>query len=183
MTEAATAGGDAAYAPIVKTVLVKASPEQAFHRFTAEIGTWWPLGSHSVGRDRSEGVDFDGRVGGQITERIRGGEPAIWGTVTAWDPPRRVAFTWRPGQPAEKYNDIEIVFEPAGDRTRVTLTHTGFERLGEMARRARMGYPIGWTFVLGRFARRRDPVMLMISGLNAAVMTLVRLRGRAAAKD
>ena len=30
--------------------------------------------------------------------------------VTAWDPPRRVAFTWHPGQSPETSQDVEVTF-------------------------------------------------------------------------
>ena len=61
-----------AFTPLRKTVVVKAPPERAFHRFTAEIATWWPLRSHSVGQTDAETVVLEGRVGGRIVERIRG---------------------------------------------------------------------------------------------------------------
>lgn len=90
-----------AFTPLVKNVTVKAPPDAAFRRFTAEIGAWWPLGSHSVGGQDAETVTMEGRAGGRIVERIRGGRECVWGTVTAWDPPRRVAFTWHPGRRPE----------------------------------------------------------------------------------
>ena len=39
---------------------------------------------------------------GQIVERSADGETAVWGTVTQWEPPVGVAFTWHPGQPSER---------------------------------------------------------------------------------
>ena len=39
----------AAIEPVHKTVVVRCSPERAYEVFTREIGTWWPLGSHSIG--------------------------------------------------------------------------------------------------------------------------------------
>ena len=60
------------FTPILKSVTVKATPERAFQRFTAELSTWWPLRSHSVGEHESETVVMEGRVGGQIVEHICG---------------------------------------------------------------------------------------------------------------
>jgi uncharacterized protein YndB with AHSA1/START domain len=120
------------------------------------MARWWPLQSHSVGEGASETVVMEGRVGGRIVERIRGGRESVWGTVTAWDPPRRVAFTWHPGAEPATAQDVEVRFTAEGDRTRVDLEHRGFERLGALARRARRGYPLGWAYVLGLYAGRRD---------------------------
>ncbi len=166
--------------PIVKIVSVKATPDEAFRRFTDEIADWWPLRSHSVGEAEAETVVFEGRVGGRIVERIRGGREAVWGTVTAWEPPRRVAFTWHPGDDPARAQDIEVRFTPVGNRTRVELQHGGFERLGEMARRARRAYPIGWTYVLGLYAGRRGPLILAINALTPLLMAVGRRRQRSA---
>jgi hypothetical protein len=37
--------------PLRKSITVGWSPEAAFRRFTAEIASWWPLRSHSVGEE------------------------------------------------------------------------------------------------------------------------------------
>lgn len=66
-------------------------------------------------------------------------------------------------------------FAGAGNETRVELVHTGFERLGKMARRARRGYPIGWEYVLGLYAERRGPFMWLVSGLTSLVMAVQRV--------
>jgi uncharacterized protein YndB with AHSA1/START domain len=166
------------FTPILKSVTVKASPERAFQRFTAELAAWWPLRSHSVGEHESETVVMEGRVGGQIVERIRGGRTCVWGTVTAWDPPRRVAFTWHPGEDPATAQDVEVRFSPDPAGTRVELQHRGFERLGRRGRVARRGYPIGWAYVLGLYAERRGPFMLFVGGLTGAIMGIRRLTVR-----
>lgn len=172
-----------AFAPLLKTVTVKASPEQAFHRFTGEMARWWPLQSHSVGEGAAETVVMEGRVGGRIVERIRGGRESVWGTVTAWDPPRRVAFTWHPGADPATAQDVEVRFTAEGDGTRVQLEHRGFERLGPLARRARRGYPLGWAYVLGLYAGRRGPFMAIVGGLTALIMTARKLFTDPARRD
>jgi len=164
------------FTPLLKAVTVKAAPEQAFRRFTEELGSWWPLRSHSVGEEATETVLMEGRVGGRIVERIRGGREAVWGTVTVWDPPRRVAFTWHPGREPATAQDVEVRFTPLGDRTQVELEHRGFERLGQLARKARRGYPLGWTYVLGLYAERRGPLMLLLGGLTGLILAVRRAR-------
>ena len=145
--------------PVVKRVRVPASPEAAFRRFTGELGRWWPLATHSVGRESAESVVLEGRIGGRIVERTRTGEEHVWGTVTAWSPPVRVAFTWHPGRDPATAQEVEVRFE-AGEsgaggepgRTDVTLVHGGWERYGEGAAASRDEYVEGWAYVLGLYA-------------------------------
>ena len=121
---------------------------------------------------------MEGRVGGRIVETIRGGREVVWGTITVWEPPRRVAFTWHPGQAPATAQDVEVRFSPAGDRTRVELEHRGFERLGALGRRARRGYPIGWAYVLGLYAEHRGQLMWLVGGLTTLLMAAQRLRSK-----
>ena len=61
--------------PVVKTLHVDLSPEDAFRRFAEEIGAWWPRESHSVAAgsgEVSEAVELDGRVGGRLIETLPG---------------------------------------------------------------------------------------------------------------
>jgi uncharacterized protein YndB with AHSA1/START domain len=166
------------FTPVRKTVRVTAPPARAFRRFTEEMGTWWPLRSHSVGQADAETVTMEPRLGGRIVEHIRGGRQAVWGTVTAWDPPRRVAFTWHPGRAPDTAQDVEVRFTADGTGTRVELEHRGFERLGPtLGRKARRGYPLGWEYVLGRYAGRGGPLMWVLSGLTALLLALRPRRG------
>lgn len=166
------------FAPIHKTVRVGSPPERAFRRFTEEMGRWWPLRSHSVGQADAETVVMEPREGGRIVERIRGGRETVWGTVTVWDPPRRVAFTWHPGRTPETAQDVEVRFTADGSGTRVKLEHSGFERLGlALGRKARRGYPIGWEFVLGLYAEHSGPIMWVLKLITSVLLALPR-RGR-----
>ena len=182
MTRRAEPAAEAAavFPPIRKSVTVKAPPERAFRRFTAEMAAWWPLASHSVGQRDAETVVMEGCEGGRIVERIRGGRECVWGTITAWEPPHRVAFTWHPGDDPARAQDVEVRFtaEAGGAATRVELEHSGFERLGALAKRAHRGYPIGWSYVLGRYAEKRGPFMVFISAMTATMMGVLRAKAR-----
>ncbi len=169
------------YTPVIKIVTIRAGQARAFSRFTSEMANWWPLPSHSVGGAKAETVVMENRVGGRIVERARGGTESVWGTITVWEPPRRVAFSWHPGDPPEKATRVEVRFVAIDEsRTRVELEHVGFERLGAMAKRARRGYPIGWAYVLGLYAEKRGPFMFAVTGLSAALMWFTRRRAAAA---
>jgi uncharacterized protein YndB with AHSA1/START domain len=133
-----------------KTVTVPQEPADAFALFVDDIGTWWPLRTHSVGLDDATGVVFEHGEGGRIVESI-GGDTAVWGTVTVWDPPARVRFTWHPGRSADEATDVEVTFRPVAAGTEVELVHTGWNRRAD-GPEARAGYETGWDLVLGRYA-------------------------------
>ncbi len=164
--------------PLHRTITVPWAPDAAFRRFTEQIHDWWPIRSHSVGGEKAERVVFERRVGGRIYEVDQGGGEHTWGTVTGWEPPTRVAFTWHPGMAPETSQEIEVRFSMMERGTRLELTHTGWERLGKLARKARKGYPIGWSYVLLLYAdRKSSPLVFALDG----VMWILRaVQGRGA---
>jgi hypothetical protein len=139
-------------APIRKTVDVPWSVEAAFDRFTTGLGAWWPLDTHSVGRDKTTGVTMEGRVDGQLYETQSDSTRCAWGTVTIWEPPARVAFTWHPGREPDGAQKVEVTFHarPEGG-ARVELVHRGWERLGDRGAEVREGYVSGWDGVLALY--------------------------------
>jgi uncharacterized protein YndB with AHSA1/START domain len=139
-----------------KTVTEAASLERAFEVFTEKIATWWPLDTYSIGQGRTEDVVVESREGGRVYEVIAGGEEAYWATVTAWEPPRRLALSWKVNPKAAGPTEIEVRFTPEGDGTRVDLEHRGFERLGEDAREGSKSYDEGWNLVLGCYGKAAD---------------------------
>ena len=134
-----------------KTIEVGAPPERAFRLFTDGMAQWWPLATHSVGEERAETVVFEPGEGGRILERTLDGEEHLWGTVTAWEPPGRVVFTWHPGRTADTGQEVEVTFEPTERGTRVELVHTGWEHLGDRAAATYANYDRGWDPVFERF--------------------------------
>jgi Activator of Hsp90 ATPase homolog 1-like protein len=85
--------------------------------------------------------------------RSAAGQQAVWGTVTRWEPPAAVAFTWHPGYEAERASQVEVTFTAAGAQTLVRLTHTGWEIFDDPAA-ARAEYDQGWPAVLGSYVER-----------------------------
>ena len=139
-------------------VVVDASPDDAFHAFTAEIGLWWRRGTpYWNDAERGLGIRIEPGVGGRFIEiyDLDTGEGLEVGRVTAWEPGRRLAMTWaQVGWPEGTSTEVEVTFEPEGTQTRVTLRQTGFERLGPQAEEHQTGYSIGWKEVLGWFAEQ-----------------------------
>jgi uncharacterized protein YndB with AHSA1/START domain len=139
---------------VERTLTVDVAPEWAFRFFTDKIGDWWPLEDYSIfgssGRGRPDQVVFEPGVGGRVYERL-GDEVEVWGVVKAWEPPGRVAFSWRTNRDWPDDTDVEITFTAEGGGTRVRLRHTGWERLGDRAERAHAGYSGGWAEVLAHY--------------------------------
>ncbi|HYJ60218.1 MAG TPA: SRPBCC domain-containing protein [Actinomycetota bacterium] len=146
--------------PIRKRLRVPIEPTDAFRLFTVDMGSWWPYATHSRAEEEQTvaQVVFEEGAGGRIYEIMTDGTEGYWGTVTAWEPPYRVVFDWRPndrvGQP---YTEVDVTFMPGDDGgTVVELEHRGWERLGEQAEEARKEYAAdtGWGLVFDQaFAR------------------------------
>jgi len=145
--------------PVVKTVDVDTGVREAFEFFTGAAATWWPPHQVIVAGER-ERIVFEPRVGGRWYESATDGAEADWGRVLAWEPPYRLAATWRidgrwqhlPDD--EGASEIEVSFTPLGPgRTRVQVAHVALERLGEAAAgmRAALDKP-GLGATLGPYA-------------------------------
>jgi Activator of Hsp90 ATPase homolog 1-like protein len=114
--------------------------------FTEGIGRWWPIAGHSV-HGAGGTVAF---TGGQIVEQSATGQQIVWGTVTRWEPPAAVAFTWHPGRTPERPSHVEVTFTAAGPQNLVTLIHSGWEAYADPAA-MRAEYDHGWPAVLGHY--------------------------------
>lgn len=137
--------------PLVKELTVAAPVEKAWAVFTDEIGSWWPVESHSIEPERVREVVFEARVGGRIVERWHDGTEYSWGEVELCEPPHRVRFSWHPRKDPDPATQVVVTFTAAGDATNVRLEHRGWERLGDDGAEARAQYDPGWDFVLGRY--------------------------------
>ena len=129
------------------TVLVAADPARAFALFTDEVDHWWRRGERYGGPDVT-GHRFEGHVGGRL-QQISGDEEHPLGFITVWDPPDRLAFTWRQGNwtPGE-VTEVVVTFAAEDGGTRVTLRHRGFARITSDVG-CEVGYAAGWRELLG----------------------------------
>jgi Activator of Hsp90 ATPase homolog 1-like protein len=141
---------------LTKTVTVGITVEEAFRLYTEGIAGWWPFETHSDGEENVETVVFEGHEGGRIYERTKSGDEHLWGTVLVWDPPLRVVHSWHPGRGDENAQEVEIVFAVGDAGTRVDLTHTGWEKMGERASEMFANYDTGWDYVLGKYEVRAN---------------------------
>ena len=141
---------------VTTAVDVQAPVEHAFRVFTEGIGSWWNPEHHILQAELAEMV-FEPHVGGHIIDRGTDGSECRWARVLAYDPPRRVCFSWDINlnwqlepDPA-KTSEVEVTFtaeEPS--RTRVVLTHRHLERHGQGWEQMRDAVSSGWS--LARFA-------------------------------
>ncbi len=147
---------------VSRSIVVEVPVDRAFSVFTDDIGTWWPPEHHIIEAPLSRMV-FEPRVGGHVYDVGTDGSECRWSRVLAYEPPRRVVFTWDinmqwqvESDPA-KASEIEVRFVPEGDaHTRVELTHRHLDRHGEgwEGMRDAVADPNGWATGLGRFAHR-----------------------------
>jgi uncharacterized protein YndB with AHSA1/START domain len=138
---------------VVKSVDVGVPIERAWTVFTEQMGSWWPLATHSIGQEHGatpDGVVVEGRVGGEIYETIAD-DRRTWGTIVEWEPPRRLVVEWTVGSGVP--TQWTATFSATATGTHLELVHVGFEAHGARADELRTSYGSedGWAYVLSRF--------------------------------
>lgn len=110
---------------------VSVEPQRAFELFTDRVDQWWQRSPQFRFRPDARGtLAFEAGVGGRFFERYEDGSIFVIGRISAWEPGSRLVFTWRGINYAEhESTEVEILFEPIGSGTRVTVEHRGFQRL------------------------------------------------------
>jgi uncharacterized protein YndB with AHSA1/START domain len=164
--------------PIRRQVDVSWSQDEAFRRFTADFPRWWPRHTHSIGGRMVKEVVFECRPGGRIFEEFADGRRFQWGTVTKWEAPRLLAFTWHPSRDASEAQEVEISFTPTATGTEVVLTSAGWEKYGDKARRERKGYDIGWGAVLATWAGRWSFAQTLFGLVSRGATAYLRMTGK-----
>ena len=92
-------------------------------------------------------TQMEPKSGGQISEIGHDGTTHIWGSVRVYDPSDRLSLLWHIGKPVAEATHVDVTFEPREGGTRVTLTHHGWDALGDDGPRMRDGYNTGWVHV------------------------------------
>jgi uncharacterized protein YndB with AHSA1/START domain len=115
------------------SVRVDVAADDAFRIFTEEIDLWWRRGAKFRHAGARKGiVAIEPREGGRVFESVDGDPPIVIeiGVVQAWDPPRRLAFSWRNANFAPgEWTLVEVDFAPQREATLVTVTHRGWATL------------------------------------------------------
>jgi len=127
---------------------VECRPDHAFRTWTERASSWWPH-QHTASQAAGTSIIFEPGPGGRIFERTAAGTEIAWGQVTAWEPPRRLAYSWHIATDPAEATDVEIVFTALdGTRTRVDIEHGGWDRLAERGQPWRDANHAGWDGVL-----------------------------------
>ena len=152
--------------PVRKHVTVPVRAERAFEIFADRPLGWWPA-NHKLVPGRRIRIEFERRPGGRWYEEDADGVVADWGRVLAWEPPVRIALSWRidgrwrPIEDDERASEIVVSFTPDGPhRCVVELSHEKLHKHGEWAasmRAALDGPSPGET--LAKFAALVDQVL------------------------
>jgi len=148
-----------AEAPLVRvSVDVSVRPQAAFEIFTAEIDRWWRPGPINwYDAYRAVSTRFEPGVGGRWLELYdeSGTDVKEIARITAWEPGARLVLTYCDGD--VDGTEVEIRFEPVGERTRVTLEHRGWERMPAARAERKLHFKqSGWTNILGWYSDWTD---------------------------
>ncbi len=137
--------------PVIKTIEVACTQDQAFSTFVNKASSWWPLDKNSVSAMNGEvakTVTIEAKEGGAIYEIGHDDTRHEWGSVTTYQPSERLVLNWHIGLPPQKASTVEVVFTQLdNNRTQVVLTHSDWEVFGEKANDMREGYNKGWVGV------------------------------------
>lgn len=118
-----------------------ATPMELFDWFTSpsKLTQWW-----------CEAVpQFEHHVGGEYHLQWVEADYHLNGIVTAYDPPRHLAFTWRfAHEPDLPTRNVTIDFLYTSDGTEVILTHSEYDD-SEADQQDRQNHIDGWTHFLG----------------------------------
>lgn len=140
--------------PIVKTIEVPCSQEKAFGVFLNEMDSWWPMGKFTcsaMGGAPAKAIRVEAREGGTITEIGPDDTEYYWGTILSYDPNESFSMDFhitRPPMPRGVGSLVEVQFialEYA--RTRVVLTQSNWEAMGDHAAMVHGGYGYGWGLI------------------------------------
>ncbi len=149
-----------AAAVVRKHIMVEAPLGKAFAVFTERLGDFKPPEHNLLSVPIAETV-FEPRVGGHIYDRGTDGSECRWARVLAFEPPRRVVFSWDIGPTwqletePENASEVEVRFiAEMTDRTRVELEHRNIDRHGPdwQAVAEGVGHDQGWPLYLERYA-------------------------------
>ncbi|RSM56253.1 ATPase [Amycolatopsis sp. WAC 01376] len=144
-----------------KEVVVNAPIERAFTVFTERFGDFKPPEHNLLQVEIVETV-FEPHVGGHIFDRGVDGSECRWARILAYDPPRRVVFSWDISPQwqiecdPEHTSEVEVRFiAEAAQRTRLELEHRKLDRHGPSWKAVSdgVGGDAGWPLYLARYAQ------------------------------
>ncbi|MGA1463605.1 MAG: SRPBCC domain-containing protein [Steroidobacteraceae bacterium] len=123
--------------------------QRAWQAFVHDFADWWPVVTHSLSRDPRARCVLEATPGGAVFELAPDGARHDWGRVTECDETvYRLMFTWHPGRETDSAQWVQVEVHSTEDGCLLSLTHGGWEALGEIAPLLRQEYRRGWRQVL-----------------------------------
>jgi uncharacterized protein YndB with AHSA1/START domain len=147
-------------------ITVDVPVEHAFATFTERFDDIKPR-EHNLLAVPIERTVFEPKVGGTIHDIGTDGTTCTWSRVLAYEPPRRLVFSWDIGPTwqletdPDRCSEVEVTFTALGpEQTRVDLEHRHLDRHGEgWESLTSLGEGTGWPLYLDRYqALTVDPV-------------------------
>jgi uncharacterized protein YndB with AHSA1/START domain len=128
---------------VLVSLRVPATPARAFAAFTDEIGQWWrPNGLFQFSNGRQGTLAFEPGDNGCLVETYPEGDSFVIGEIRTWDPPNRLALSWREANfGPHQETELHVRFEPFGSETRITVEHFGWDAI-PVEHAARHGMPL-----------------------------------------
>lgn len=135
--------------------------DRAFKVFTEKMGAWWPA-SHHVGGTPFKDILIDPLTGGRWYEINADGQECVWGSVLAWEPPKKVVLSWHlqpdwsVNMDMAKSSEVSMEFIAEGpEKTRLEFEHRHLERHGEgwEKMRAEVSSDGGWPMILDLYLK------------------------------
>jgi uncharacterized protein YndB with AHSA1/START domain len=114
------------------SIEVAVAPALAFEAFTTDLDAWWGRGPRFRFTPPWEGsMRLEPGLGGRLLHvDAVAGRVFVVGTVEAWEPPHRLALTWRLASfRPRQLTRVEVRFEAIAEGTRVTVLHDGWDSL------------------------------------------------------
>ncbi len=111
---------------ITTSVEVAVAPIVAFDVFTRDIDAWYRVDTETLPDiTRTGAIRFEPQLGGRLLDvhDLATGAGRELGRITVWEPGQTLVFVDNEG------TEVKVDFEPCEAGTRVTITHSGLDRL------------------------------------------------------
>lgn len=131
------------------------APDRAFDLFAHRTEAWWPIGRDPNFHPQRK-IILEPYANGRFYESRATDDEKLWGIVVAYVRPRTLVINWRLNAEFVAIEgattDLEIFFAASNDGgSRVTIIHTGLDRLGGRAVTVRAVINHHWDNILGSF--------------------------------
>lgn len=135
---------------IRQAIDIAAAPERVWAAIVEQPSAWW--GFPYLLLDGASTFELPLVAGGAVVERL-GDATALWGHVSICEPGRAYGWTGQMGMGPAAWGEVRYTLEPAGEGTRVTVTHdsallwtgAGTVSGADPAAGARGSYDYGWA--------------------------------------